>query len=440
MTLDLATTEPSSPKPLQPAIALNLKSSPEPEPEQTKTSFFKSKLFFILLSVGFAVAAVIGGVGFYLSRDSDPSQISTSPTNSSSPSSVKVIKSVHKDFAQEAATFFKEPTAANFKAAVSLFPKWQYYVHTIVSVSVVLLLVVGLAVGLSVYFGTLKKSSSLLGEAENGNGTTNLVITEPEKSWVEKNVITFSVLCVVGVIVIAGGIGAFIKREDIKKLSCSKPESLVVPEHKPKDIKVGDNVFKPKEGPETEPKKGSEVKEANDATKLEEVKVLTAPGGEAGQVEDFTKVDRHTPVDPTHGYYLNGYHNPNLIDTFNPRHLAPLFKLIWMEVREGKDQVDSLFASENLFSMPFSSGVNVQVIMGEPIEQTNLRIMFNCKDLTSLKLVYIENSDTVVEGGVRRVFIPSSDPDPNIDNELVERRRLAKKMLEHMYKTKFIEK
>jgi hypothetical protein len=347
-----------------------------------------------------------------LSRDSDASPNSTSLTNSSSPSSAKVINSVHKDFAQEAATFFKEPTAANFKAAVSLFPKWQYYVHTIVSVSVVLLLVVGLAVGLSIYFGTLKKSSSLIGEAENGgNGTTNLVITEPEKSWVEKNVITFSVLCVVGVIVIAGGVGAFIKRDEIK--SCVKP---------------GEEVFKTTEEPEKR-KTDSESESAKEV-----VAKIHAKSGEEDIVGDDAEVDLPDDVnpEPPEAVQIKVFDNPDLIDSIKEaEHLKLLFKLIFDAVKkiENLGKICRLFSSQSLSSMSVLN-VTINYVTNEPIEQTNLRIMSECDNFDSLRLVYCKS-------GAKKAFKPSNELD---NNDIGMPKKLAKRMLDHMYATEFIEK
>jgi hypothetical protein len=57
---------------------------------------------------------------------------------------------------------------------------------------------------------------------ENGDGTTSQVTpVSTEESWIKKNVILVSVLSAVGVIMIGGGITAFVKRDIIKEKCCA---------------------------------------------------------------------------------------------------------------------------------------------------------------------------------------------------------------------------
>jgi hypothetical protein len=210
----------TGPKLSQPSVS-EPSSRAHPEPQ---TTFFKSKLFVTLLSVGFAVAA-LGGGAFYFSRDSAPSSIShlQHPPKSQSRDSVKV--SAEKGFANQAAVFLKEPTAVNFKMAVSQFHSWHYFTHTVVLFSVALLLVVGLAVGLSLIGA--KRNETMVANHGNEKGNEATSDSGPkvsEENWFKKNVAFVSVLCVLLVGGTLGGIFAFVQRKAIKRACCESSQ------------------------------------------------------------------------------------------------------------------------------------------------------------------------------------------------------------------------
>jgi hypothetical protein len=134
-------------------------------------------------------------------------------------------KSLLKDFGNQLAAFFAEPTVSKLKAAASLFPKWQYFAHTVAVAAVGLLLVVGLAVGFG-YYGeqlridgkALTDDKALTDGGETGNGTpTDSAVTAP----VQNNTVLISVLSVSAVVLLAIGAILIVKRGAIKETFCA---------------------------------------------------------------------------------------------------------------------------------------------------------------------------------------------------------------------------